>query len=436
MTDMKKSLLLFAALFVFASTGHAQEGMKAIKKAARSLGTYNLNPAENGDKLNDAKDLVLSAFDSDEVKASAKAYQVKGDIMATLAGNTVKTSLLTPDDEALKMADYSTGVQAFEAYKKAFDLAEKKFEKKDALAGLVKLEQIIENIGIVAYQNKNWKGAYDSFQATIGVSDYLAAAGEETIIDATKKEDLIMNSVSVAAQEGSGIDLGPIVEKALGAGMENPTLYQIAYTAFEKTDKEKAVKYLKKGAELFPEDSGLLFAQINYFIGEGKLEMLIDKLKAAIKAEPDNASVSATLGNVYDQLYGKTADEGDEAKAEEYFQGALEYYTKAKEIDPQSFNSYYGIGALYFNKAAKYGKLLNDLGNDFSAAGIKKYDDTKAVMNGFYDQSLPYLQKAEAINPKDGLVLQALREYYVRTGNNDKSAEYKARIDALQAGGN
>ncbi len=430
---MKKSFLLFVALFVFAGFGQAQEGMKAVKKAARSLVTYNLDNAKNKEKLTEAVTLIDKAFESDEVASMAKAYQVKADIYSTSASSIVNESIIS-SSEAVKDKDLSVGVKAVAAYAKAYELAEKKFEKKDAITGMKSLQNIIENVAIVSYQNKNWKTAYDAFQATISLSNFLTDAGEESIVTPEKIKDLMINSVSVGAQENSGIEMGPIIEKSIKMDIQDPSLYQIAYSTFADTDKEKALMYLNKGVELFPDDSGLLFAQINYYIGEGKLEALIDKLKAAIAKEPDNASVSATLGNVYDQLYSKTADEGDEAKAEEYFNGALDYYTQATEKDPNSFSSFYGIGALYFNKAAKYGKQLNELGSDYSAEGIKKYDGIKAKMSELYDQSLPFLEKAEAINPKDGLVLQALREYYARTGNLDKSNEYKARIDALEGG--
>ncbi len=430
---MKKSFLLLAALFVFTGFSHAQEGIKAVKKAGRQLTNFNLEGDET--KLTQAMELIEKAFESDEVANSAKAYQVKGDIYATMARKIVDLSILKGSEE-VKDKDISVGIKAVDAYKKAYELAEKKFEKKDAIEGMVNLEKnIIENVGIIAYQNKDWKTAYNAFQATIAASNFLSSNGSETSLDAQKIEDLMINSVSVAAQKDSGLDLGSIVEKAIGMDIKNATLYQMAYTAFAETDKAKAIEYLTQGVKMFPDDSGLLFAQINYYLAEGKLEALIDKLKAAIQAEPDNASVYGVLGNTYDQLYGKMADEGNTEKAEEYFNGALEYYTKATEIDPKSFNSYYGIGVLYFNKAAKFGKQLNELDSDFSAAGIKKYEDLKAKMNGFYEESFPYLQKAEEINPNEPAVLDALKEYYARTGKLDKSAEYKAKIEAIQAGG-
>lgn len=430
---MKKSFLLLVALFVFAGVSHAQDGMKAVKKAARALSSYNLDPAANADKLTKAKDLIMTAFETEEVKSVGKAYQVQGDVFAAVSKSAVNPAILDIAAD-VNMDEINLGVKAVSAYQKAYELAEKKFQKKDAIKGLKAMEGLLGNLAYVAYNKKNWSSAFDIFQTTISCSDFLKEIGEESTVTEESRTELMMNSLSVGSEEGSGIDIAPVVEKAIGMDIKEARLYQIAYNAFAETDKEKAVMYLDKGAELFPEDPGILFAQINYYIGEGQLEILIDKLKAAIKAEPDNATVYSTLGNVYDQLYTKESKEGSAEKAQEYFDGALEYYGKATEKDPKAFGAYYGIGALYFNKAATYGSKLNDLSSDFSAAGIKKYENLKKEMIGIYDASLPYLEKAEAINPKDGLVLQALKEYYARTGKLEKSAEYKAKIEALGAG--
>lgn len=429
---MKKSFLLFVALFGFITLSFGQDGIKAIKKAGRSLSTYNLDQNANAEKLDAAIALVMENMNAEEVKADSESNTIMGDVLAAQSNRLINAAVFAP--ESAKGKDFSIANKAVGFYKQAFQTAVKKFQKKDALSGLLKMETIMENMGIIAYQNDEMLDAFESFDGLLDLSEFLVQNDESTIIDSKKKKDLIMNSISVGAIENSGIDITGSLEKAIAMGLDTSTMYQLAYTAFEKTDKEKALKYLNMGIAKYPNDSGLLFAQINNYIAEGKLEALIDKLKEAIKAEPENATVYATLGNVYDQLYGKAVDEGDEVKSEEYFNGALEYYKQATEIDTASFNSYYGMGALYFNKAAKVGKELNALSSDFSAAGIKKYDEKKAEMTGYYESSFPFLEAAEKIDAKDPLVIQALKEYYVRTGNNDKAAEYKAKLDAISAG--
>lgn len=426
---MKKTILLFVAVFGLFSVTMAQTGMKAINKASRALSTYNLDQAANAEKLDQAKELMMTAFEDSEVKASSKAHSIKGNILSTLANKTINAAILDPKSAA--GADLTTAMGAYAAFQKALELSVKKFEKKEALKGLVKVEQLLENMGIIAYQNNNWSDAYNSFQATLDASKVLKDAGETSIVDDAKRQDIIINALSVGAQADSGVDFKPMLEMAIAEDIDNPAIYQIAYNTYQETDAAKATKFLEMGREKYPNNSGLLFAEINKYIAEGKLELLIDKLKQAIKNEPENATVYGTLGNVYDQLYSQASEDNDAAKASEYFDSAKKYYTIATEKDPKSFSSYYGIGALYFNKAAQVGKELNAIGSDYSDAAIKKYDALKADMQVLYKESFPYLESAEKISPNDPLILKALQEYYVRVGETEKSNVYKAKLEAL-----
>jgi len=185
------------------------------------------------------------------------------------------------------------------------------------------------------------------------------------------------------------------------------------------------------GRTKYPDDTGLLFAEINYYLKSGQLEILTDKLKQAIEKEPNNTTVYNTLGNVYDQLYQSEAKAGNEAKSKEYFDLAYDYYTQALAIDEKNYDATYSIGALYYNKAASYTDKINELSEDFSAAGTKKYDAMKAEMDGEFEKAKPYFISAEQLNPQDGNALIALKEIYARSNDFEKVNEYKAKIEAL-----
>ena len=179
----------------------------------------------------------------------------------------------------------------------------------------------------------------------------------------------------------------------------------------------------------------MLFAEINYYLTEGKLDILTDKLKSALEKEPDNVTIYTTLGNVYDQLNQTERAAGNTEKADEYFDNALKYYTDALVKDPTNFDAVYSQGALYYNKAASLTGAINELANDFSAAGTKKYDALKAKMDGYFSEAMPYFLKAEGMNGNDLNTLIALKEINARSNKMDKVAEYKAKIEAVQAGG-
>ena len=52
-------------------------------------------------------------------------------------------------------------------------------------------------------------------------------------------------------------------------------------------------------------------------------------------------------------------------------------------------------------------------------------------MGAIFDQALPYLEKAEKIDPSDKNTIIALKEIYARKGNFEKSNLYKARLEKM-----
>ena len=215
---------------------------------------------------------------------------------------------------------------------------------------------------------------------------------------------------------------------------EKAAIYEALYKVKAEEDIDAAYKYIEEGRKLFPDDVSLLFAEINHFLRINKLNELIEKLELAIAKEPDNVSLYSTMGNVYDNLYQKEAQEGNAEKSQEYFDKALSYYKQATEKDPTYSDAVYSMGALYYNKAAAMTLELNKLAEDYSKEGLKKYEKLKDQIFSEFDEALPYFQKAEALNPNDMNTLIALKEIYARKDDLEKSNVFKERLDKVQAG--
>ncbi|MEM9260172.1 MAG: hypothetical protein AAGA62_11035, partial [Bacteroidota bacterium] len=195
---------------------------------------------------------------------------------------------------------------------------------------------------------------------------------------------------------------------------------------------------LNDGRKLFPDDVSLLFAEINHFLRINKLDELIGKLKTAIEKEPDNLSLYTTMGNVYDQLFQRESNDGDGPEsnlATEYFDNALSYYNQALEKKPDHTDAKYSIGALYFNRAATYTNELQELADDFSKEGQRKYEALQDKVNGEFEAALPYFIEVEKVKPADVNTLIALKEIYARKSDYDTSTEFKTRLETVQGGG-
>ncbi len=431
---MTKSLVVFAtALFLFTAVQAQEEGAKMAKSAGKALTTYNLDPTNNGAKLDEAKQKIEEALQKPDAQALASAWLTKGDIYATMIEkDEIKRSLGQSKD----YSGDNDALPAFEAYKKANELAVKKFEKTEAIKGIGKVQGALINIGAAKFEKQEYEKAYLSFNASLQAHDLLAANAQKSALDEPKQLSDITYYGALGAYLGKRpADALVLYEKLYKAGTDNAEIYNGIYTIRNELGQEaEALKILEEGRKKFPENTSLLFAEINIYLKKGKLDELTARLKDAIKAEPNNVSLYLTLGNVYENLYSNMLKEKNDAKAAEYFAEAKTYYSLGMEKDPKNADAVYSLGALYYNKAALRTTELNALPEDFSSAGIKKYETLKKEIMGLFDEALPYFKKAEGIDANDTNTLIALTEIFARK-EDDLALEFKKRLQNVKDGG-
>jgi Flp pilus assembly protein TadD len=423
---MKKILfVLFAFVFTIASI-NAQEGKKALKQASKNLGKYNQDPMNNIDKLEEALSLLSVAFESEEVTSDPESYNVKGKIYNEIANAEIRQLLLDPE---YNLATPNAANEAYIAFNKAIEMATKGHHTKDALNGLAETEGHLNNVGITMFQVQKYSEAFDNFNNGINAYKLLKDGGKDSRLDeeATRNDHYFYTAA--AGYYGERYEDAMPLLLSMKETTDKPIVFEALFNANLETDKKAAELYLSEGRVKFPSDTGLLFAEINFFLKEGRLDELVDKLKVAIEKEPDNATVYVTLGNVYDQLSQAATKEENTEKAAEYFDSAKDYYSQTLTIDSVNFDATYSLGALYYNKAAAMTEEINLYANDFSKAGTQKYNDAKARMDGLFNQATPHFLAAEKIQPTDANTLIALKEIYARMGNLEKAKEYKLKLE-------
>lgn len=430
---MKKLLFSLSTLFLLTTVAIGQDNPeKALSKAGRALGSYNLDPANNTDKLKEAIKLIKVAAESDVTNGKFKTWNTRGEIYNALSDQDI--SLMTNVDVG---ADFvpkhpEAPVEALKSFEKALGLAVKKFEKKDALTGLEDAFKKLNVIGNNQIQRADYTGAYNSLDAASKAHELTVAAGKDALIS---DEDMPNHKFVMgycAEASGNKGEAKKIYQMLYDAGSEEVNVYSsLATMLLEEGSKEEALAVLEKGGEKFPSSTEILFAKINYYIGEGDQEALRTMLVKAVEQEPDNPSVHSALGNVYMQFFAKEyeADRGSE-KAEEYFKESKKYFDNAERLDPEAFDAIFNIGSLYFNRAAEELKYASTL----SIKQQKEYDEANTNATNLMETALPYFKKAEAINPNDQNTLIALKEIYARTNDFEKVKEFKGRLEKVQAG--
>jgi len=423
---MKK--VLFLLLFACVGLGlQAQDPVKDIKKAARLLGTYNLDPSGSADKLQEAVALANANIDDALVKIDPTAWQTYGDIFMTVVNTDVAHFVIDP---AYKVADPMASGKAFKGFKMAAELADKSYQTKDAMKGLSAGIQNIYYMGSALYQTQNYAGAYDAFKATYDGYALLKKNNEPTNFDATEQPKALYYSGLCAQQAGMMEEAKTVYKQLVDQGIAEAGVYEALINLYKDEDPALSEQYLKAAREKYPDDTALLYAEINHLLAKGELVSLVEKLEQAAALDPNNVSIYITLGQIYDKLY-QDQSATDPAAAEESFTKAMSYYQQALVKDAKSFDAVYSIGALWYNKAAAYSLELNALSNDYTPAGTKKYDAKKVQMDDAFVKALPFFQQAEELSPKDINTLIALKEIYARQDKFDLVEAYKQKLAAL-----
>lgn len=428
-----KQLFFLALSFLLISTAANAQDYKDAKKA---YNTFTLDHFNNKAKLKDAKEAIDNAMGAAETQAILDAWVTKGKIYNSIAEEVlqVKTTGLGKLEE-LPTAE-APAVEAYNAYAKALPLVTKKFETKDILAGFQAAQGFLDNFGRVAFEEQKYKLAYENFQLLLNSHEELKKNAQKSILDTEEAYNYAMFLTATAALLAEKNDVAkPLLEKLYQAKYDKAAIYESLYTLNSAADINAAYTYLDEGRKRYPEEISLLFADINHHLKLGKLDILIEKLKAAIAQEPNNVSLYTVLGSVYDNLYQKAETAGDKAKGEEYFNAALDYYNQAIAKDTKNVDAVYSIGALYYNKAAVTTQKMNTLENDYSKEGLKKYKEMKEEVFAQFEKALPFFKRAEALDPNDTNTLIALKEIHAKKNELEASKEFKRRLEVIQGGG-
>lgn len=427
---MKKSFFLLIAMAVSVMSFAQGDPGKDLKQVNRNLANYNLDPAANADALLEAATLIEGVVKSSEFAKDAKAWQAYGSVFAEHVNS--QTQALVLDPEAPVSAPQAI-TKAYTGFKNALMYAEKSYEKKDALTGL---QGVLPNMYYLAntiVNRQDLEGAYPAYNAVIEGEAVLDENGGEGIFTEEELHNAEFVTAVCAFSSGKNEVTLDLLNGLKEAQYSDAGVYEYLYKTYSVMERdEEATAALEAGRQKFPDDKGLLFAEINATLAKGQLNELVDKLKEAIVAEPENVTVPTTLGNVYDQMYQKALANDHAEEAHAHLDSARKYIQVALDINPKHFDAVYMMGALEYNRAAELASEMNALADDYSKEGTKKYEAKKTEMMTQFEKALPYFERAENINSKDVNTLIALREIWVRKGDFEKGEAYKAKLDAIQ----
>lgn len=423
---MKKFLFaLLALLFTFGTARAQENGAQLAKNAGRALSAYATDPVNNKDKLAEAKQKIDQALQTPDAQALVSAWQLKGEIYSTIYEKDLVQKQFNPE---AKMSGDNDALESYKGYAKALELATKKYEKSDALKGLTSVQSGLINMSIFKYEAREYFKSYESSLAAVQCHDLLVANAQKSMISDTDLADRIYFAGYCAMLANRHMEALQAFQDIPQRGYQmKEEVYEAMVTCkTELGDDAGALAVLAEGRRKYPDNSGLLFIEINQYMKEGRLDELTGILKKAIEKEPYNVSLYINLGRVYDDLQQRERTAQNTEKAQEYLQLAVENYTEAVRRDPGAIDAHYQLGQVYYNQAAILTMELNESGN----TDQEKYQEVMAL----FDQALPNFQKAESLDANDLNTLTALAEIYTRK-EDALFAEFQKRLNRVKNGG-
>jgi len=427
---MKKILFVLVSLCMGIAL-QAQDPVKDMKKAARSLGSFNLDQVNMAGKLDEAILLANSSIEDPLVKTDPIAWQTYGEVFMAATNKDVLENI---KNEKAPPGEPSAPAKAYKGFMMAAQLADKTYQTKDAMKGLSNGLQNIYYMGSALYQTGKFADAYAAFKATYDGYNLLKKNNEPTTFDPVEHNKALYYAGLCAQEAGMKAEAKAVFQQMIAENLvEDAGVYQSLISLTKEDDPAEAERLLSEAREKFPDDTALLYEEINHYLQKGELTSLISKLEKAMQLDPENVSVYVTLGQVYDKLFQDSVAKNP-GGAEEYFTKAMSYYQQAITKDAKSFDAVYSVGALWYNKAAAYSVELNALTSDYTPAGNKKYEAKKAQMDDAFSKAMPFFIQGEQLQPDDVNTLVALKEIYARQEKYDKVEEYKKKLEKLGKG--
>jgi tetratricopeptide (TPR) repeat protein len=297
--------------------------------------------------------------------------------------------------------------EAYAAYEKAIELDPKGGIKKKIITGMVynSLAVNLYNQGSARFEAKDYTGALQSFETQIKITESDKYAG---VVDT----GMYYNAGLAAVNSAKYNEAIKYFTKCAEMSYLGITPYfQMSEAYLSLGDTVKAESVLTGLTTKFPNDKNVTLQLIDLYIKSGKDAEALKYIKVAKESDPGNYSLYFAGGIIY-----LNENKYDEAIAE---------LTKSIELKGDVYDTQYGCGAAYINKAAEMFKAANDI------MDVKKYSDAVDQANAVYAKALPYMEKAYELKPDDVYAMRSLQELYYRLKQTDKYTVIKAKLDAI-----
>lgn len=212
--------------------------------------------------------------------------------------------------------------------------------------------------------------------------------------------------------------------QALTAGYRDPLIYEtLASTYLDANEVGKARTMVDMGQILFADDRGLKIAELNILMKEEHYERAAQAAEQYLSSYKKDTEVMLLYGTVQGRLFDSKPD-----KKEAHFEKRIAIYEKILKLEPNNLLANYNLGITYYNKGVE---LINN--EEVFEKDIFEFDQLLNVCAGLFQRALPFVLKANQLDPNNFNALKALEGIYYNLNEQEKYAQVQARINAISS---
>ncbi len=312
--------------------------------------------------------------------------------------------------------------QAKAAYIKSIDI-DPKFEKYElapstAAAGLGKIANIYQNLGIVSSEEQKYDASFDFFTKSLDIKEQYIGVNDTV---------LILYTGYVASKNNDTANIVKYYNKLVTSKSHNVSMYVGLANIYMKQNKtDEAIEVIKKGRKVLPKEQDLLLTEANIYLKNNRAEDAERILLEAAKAAPKNAQLQYAIGTNYDKMVNDTASTLTPEQKIVAMEKGKAAYIKALELKPDYFDAAYNMGAMLNNKASAIIVEANNLPYSENDKYKAMYAEAKALLT----EAKPYLEKCHELDAKDKFTMIMLKGIYSQTKD---TKNFKIINDKLKA---
>jgi tetratricopeptide (TPR) repeat protein len=414
-----KYVILASALLISVATFAQKDQIKAAEKALKGG-----NSQEAVTILQGAEGVIANATPAEK----AQYFFVKGNSLLDLANKNIETgnnlSLAAKAYQELLDVEKASGKMKYSS-QAAASITEIKGKLINAAIADAKAEKSADSAKKLydAYllDKKDTINLYYAASTYVNAKDYDTAlklydelkgmnySGKSTNYYAVNKVNSQEDFFATAADRDRMVKMGTHEKPRTEAvPSKRGEIYKnIALILVQNGKTEEAKKAIAAARKTNPEDDSLILTEANLYLETKDFETYKKLIAEVLQKSPNDSNLIFNLGVL-------SANAKNAVEAEKY-------YKRVIEIDPNYINAYINLAALKLEDEKPIIDEMNKLGT--SAKDMKRYDELKKKRENLFKSTIPFLQKAVELDPKNTDVAKTLLNVYSAL---EMTAEYKA----------